>query len=176
MLKLKMLFTFAVLGLFALASQSFSQGNCYWDNWQTNAGSSRWNNNVPAQYVLTAEQITQIGKIRTKYNEKILPLQNELRALRIEFRGYDSRYDAETGKIKSYRKQIRDIEDKIYDLRLDARGKISKVLTKEQRLYFNDGKYGWWDSEQGWWHSGGHDMMNSGRMGRMMGRSGNSCW
>lgn len=96
--------------------------------------------------------------------------------MRIEYRGYSSRYDAGTGKIKSYRKQIRNLEDKIDDLRLDARGEINKILTKEQRLYFNNGNYGWWDAGRNWWHSGGHGMRGASRMGRMMNMNGDWCW
>lgn len=165
----------AIVVLFA-SSQVFSQGYCNWDNWNAGTGVAWWNNNVPAQYALTAEQITTINANRTKYNQKILPLQNELRAVRIEYRGYSNRYDADINKIKSYRKQIRNLEDKIDDLRLDARGKINKVLTKEQRLYFNNGNYGWWDAEENWWHSGGRGMMRSGRMGRMMNMDRGMCW
>ena len=165
----------AVLVIFA-SSQAFSQGYCNWDNWNSGRDAAWWNNNVPAQYALSAEQITTINTIRTKYNKKILPLQNELRAVRIEYRGYDSRYDADVSKIKSYRKQIRNLEDKIGDLRLDARGEINKVLTKDQRPYFNSGNYGWWDGERNWWHSGGRGMMRSGRMGRMMDMNGDRCW
>jgi len=175
MLKLKMLVAFAVIGLVALSTQAFSQGYCYWDNWQTSAGASWWNNNILAQYALSAEQITEINKTRAKYNEKILPLQNELRSLQIEFRGYDTRYDADINKIKSYRKQIRDLEDKISDLRLDTRGEINKLLTKEQKLYFNDGGYGWWDMGRNWWHSGGNGMMGSGHMGSQMRNMNTGC-
>ena len=157
------------------ASPVFSHGDCYWDNWNSNADAAWWNNSVPTQYALTAEQITTINGIRTKVNEKILPRQNELRALRIESRGYSSRPDADINKIKSYRKQIRNLEGKIDDLRLDARGKINKALTKEQRQYFNNGNYGWWDADQNWWH-GGRGMMRSGRMDRKMDMDGGRCW
>lgn len=171
------LFIVAAVVVVAFAvSPAFSQNCCYWDNWNAGVDAAWWNNNVPAQYALNAEQITTINNIRTKYNEKILPLQNELRALRIEYRGYSSRYDADTSKLKSYRKQIRNLEDKIDDLRLDARAKINKVLTKEQRLYFNKGNYGWWDGERNWWHGSNRGMMRSGRMGRMMDMDGGRCW
>ena len=175
----KSLMTLFIVAAFVVVSfavtPAFSRDCCYWDNWNASTDAAWWNYNVPAQYSLTAEQITTINGIRTKYNEKILPLQNELHALRIESRGYSSRPDADINKIKSYRKQIRKLEDKIDDLRLDARNKINKVLTKEQRLYFNNGNYGWWDADRGWWHSGG-GMMGSGRMGRMMDMGGGRCW
>lgn len=183
MLKFKVLFISAVFGLVALSTQAFSQNSCNWNN-----GPAWRSSNIPAQYALTADQVTKIEKTRVKYNEKILPLQNELRTLRIEFRGYDSRYDAEIGKIRAHRKQIRNLEDKIYDLRLNARGEINKLLTKEQKLYFNNGGYGMMNSG----HMGsqmmgpgnmgsqmmgsgraGNQMMGSGRMGNQMMGSGN---
>ena len=148
--KLKMVFALAIISMVALSAQAFSQDYCYYDNWTRGAGAQWWNNNVPAQYALSAEQITKINDIRSKTSEKILPQQNELRALRIEFRGYDSNPNADIEQIKSYRNKIRNLEDKISDLQLDARGKINKVLTKEQRLYFNDGGYGWWDMNDNW--------------------------
>ncbi|RLD12721.1 hypothetical protein DRI50_08645 [candidate division KSB1 bacterium] len=175
----KSLLTLSTIAAFVVVafavSPAFSQDCCYWDNWNANTDAAWWNNNVPVQYALTAEQITTINATRTKFNQKILPLQNELRAVRIEYNGYASRYDADISKIKSYRKQVRNLEDKIDDLRLNARAEINKVLTKEQRLYFNNGNYGWWDADQNWWHRG-RGMKRSGRMGRMMDMAGDRCW
>ena len=169
--KLKMVLALTIISVLSLSSLVFSQDYCYYDNWTRHAGAQWWNSNVPTQYALTAEQITKINDIRSKNYEKILALQNELRALRIEYRGYASRSAADISKIKSYRKKIRNLEDKISDLQLDARGKINKVLTKEQRLYFNDGGYGWWDSGDDWWHSN-HRGMSGNRGHGMMKRHG----
>lgn len=105
------------------------------------------NSNVPQQYQLSAEQMTRVRDIRSQYDDKIIPLQRELRALRLEANGYATRSGADMGKIKSYRKDIRDLEDDIADLRLDARADISKVLTKEQRVYFGD-RYDWWGMDE----------------------------
>ena len=61
-----------------------------------------WSNaNVPQQYQLSAEQMTRVRDVRSQYDDKIIPMQRELRALRIEARGYAARPDAEVGKIKS---------------------------------------------------------------------------
>ena len=139
----KLLIAVAMFGMLAFATQGFSQGYCYWDNWKMGAGSGWWNNDVPAQYALSAEQITKINDIRASHSEKILPIQNELRSLRIESHGYGSRYNADVDKIKDYRNKARNLEGKIEDYRLDMRKDIDKLLTKEQRLYFNDGGYGW---------------------------------
>lgn len=154
----KLLVAVAVIGMLAFATQGFSQGYCYWDNWKMGAGSGWWNNNVPTQYALSAEQITKINDIRAKYSKKILPLQNELRSLRIESRGYSSRYNADVDKIKDFRNNERKLEARIDDYRLDMRKDIGKLLTEEQRVYFNEGGYGWWDTDGNWWHEGSHGM------------------
>ena len=157
---LKLFIAVAVIGMLIVATEGFSQGYCNWDNWEQGAGTGWWNNNVPAQYTMSAEQISKINDIRVEYNEKILPLQNELRALRIEARGYSSRYNADTDKVKDDRQKIRNLEGEIEDYRLDMRNDISNQLTKEQQPYFNDGGYGWWDMDDNWWHESGN-MMDS---------------
>jgi Spy/CpxP family protein refolding chaperone len=173
--KLKMVFALAIISMVTLSAQAFSQDYCYYDNWTRDAGAQWWNSNVPAQYALSAEQTTNINDIRTKTSEKVLPLQNELRALRIESHGYNSNPNADIEKIKSYRNKTRNLEDKISDHQLDARGKINKLLTKEQRLYLNDGGYGWWDMDDNWWHSN-HRGMSGNRGHRMMNRRGCCGW
>ncbi|NOX87584.1 MAG: hypothetical protein GXO77_01055 [Calditrichaeota bacterium] len=176
----------AVIGVLGFSSQAFSQNHCYWDNWSEGSGAGWWNNNVPAQYALTADQIAKIDEIRSKYQKKIVPLQNELRSLRMESGAYASRYNADIDKIKKYRRSIRDLEEKIDDYRLDARKDISKILSKEQQVYFRDGGYGWWDAGGNWWHNGrgmmmmngqGNRMMMNGQGSRMMmDRMGRNCW
>jgi Spy/CpxP family protein refolding chaperone len=71
-------------------------------------------------------------------------LKNELRALRIEMRGYMNRSDFDPGQVKDYRNQIRDIEDQIADYRLDYRKNMNNLLTDNQRIYFNNTSNGWW--------------------------------
>lgn len=114
------------------------------------SGSDTWwsNSNVPAKYQLSLEQISRIREIRSQYDDEIIILQRELRSLKMEARGYASRSDAEVGRIKSYRKDINGLNDKIEDLRLETRAEINKVLTKEQRTYYGD-NFGWWDMDGG---------------------------
>ncbi|MHB8906952.1 MAG: Spy/CpxP family protein refolding chaperone [Melioribacteraceae bacterium] len=135
--------TIMLLSLFSSSATAQSMGRCM-------SGSDAWwsNSNVPAKYQLSPEQITKIREIRSQYDDEIIPLQRELRSLRMEARGYASRSDAEVGKIKSYRKDINNLNDKIEDLRLNAKAEINKVLTKEQRVYFGD-NFGWWDMDGG---------------------------
>lgn len=141
----------AVAILLLLSSSAKAQGM---ERWMS--GSDSWwsNSNVPTKYQLSPEQISKIREIRSQYDDEIIPLQRELRSLRMEARGYASRSDAEIGKIKSYRKDINNLDDKIEDLRLEARAEINKVLTKEQRAYFGDAKhpsdnFGWTDMDGG---------------------------
>lgn len=153
----------AMILLSSFTSSANAQGRGCCMNWMS--GHDGWwsNASVPQQYQLSAEQITKVRDIRSEYDDEIIPLQRELRALRIEARGYASRSDAEIGKIKSYRKDINDLEGKIEDLRLEARAKINKVLTKEQRAYYGD--------SDDWWNMDGGMMM--GNMGYGMGMHGN---
>ncbi len=130
-------------------------------------GMMGWNHNVPEKYWLTPQQIDKVGEIRSNYGDKIFPLDQKLYSLRIEARGYASDPDADLGKIKSYREEIRDLEGKIDDLRLDARGEINKVLSNEQRGYFSD-NFDWWDSGRGMMNGmggmgNGYGMMNNMR-------------
>ena len=83
------------------------------------------------------------------------------------------RSDAEIGKIKSYRKNINNLSDKIEDLRLEARSEINKVLTKEQRAYFGD-NYGRWDMNDGMMMGNMMDGMGMRDMCPMM--SGSNSW
>ena len=144
--------TIMLLSLFSSSATAQSMGRCM-------SGSDAWwsNSNVPAKYQLSPEQITKIREIRSQYDDEIIPLQRELRSLRMEARGYASRSDAEIGKIKSYRKDINDLEGKIDDLRLDAMATTNKILTKEQRVYFGD-NFGWWDMGGGMMSNMGSDM------------------
>ena len=168
----------AVIGMLAITTQAFSQGYCTWDNWEMGAGQGWWNYNVPVQNSLSADQITRMNEIRSQNQQQILPLQNKLNLLRIEMNSYVSGDEADVNEIKKYRNQIRDLEDQIADLRLDARNEINKLLTKEQRGYFNRGRYGWWDTDNDWWHMGCGMMYDYGmsRRGTMDGWRGRCCW
>lgn len=175
--QMKLGFAVALLAMFMLSSftnpaNAQGRGWCMdrmneYDGWWSNA-------NVPQQYQLSAEQTTKVREIRSQYDDEVIPLQRELRALRIEARGYASRSDAEIDKIKSYRKDVNNLEGKIEDLRLEARADINNVLTKEQSVYFGD-SYDRWDMNDGMMM--GHMMNGMGMHGNrsmMSGRWG--CW
>ncbi len=137
-------------------AQGWNNRNCmgggmnWGDGWQ-------WNSNVPQKYQLSADQMTTVRDIRSQYDDQIFPLQRELRSLRIEARGYESRSDVEIGKIKSYRKDINNLSGRLDDLRLEAKGEINKILSKEQRAYFGN-NFGWWDMDRGMMGYNGYGM------------------
>jgi Spy/CpxP family protein refolding chaperone len=141
--------------VFALfANPANAQGRSRWMRGMSRYAGWWANTNVPQQYQLSPEQMTRLRDIRAQYDDKITPLRTQLHALSIEARGYASRPDANIEEIKSYRKDINDLEDEIEDLRLEARAEINKVLTKEQRAYFGN-DYDWWYTRRGMMH----DMM-----------------
>jgi Spy/CpxP family protein refolding chaperone len=170
--KLKWMFLLA--GLIALsASQVSAQPHCCNSNWSANADAQWWNYNTPAEYALSAEQITEINKLRKNSNEKILPLENELRSLRIEYRAANSNPELDVKKLKSLRSNIRDKEEKIEDINLETKVQVKKLFNKEQLAYFNNNQYNWWDMAENCWYSGNMGM-NSRK--QMMMSSRNHCW
>jgi len=168
---------FSVLGLTVLSlilifSLAYSQGRGMHGNgkWLSADNPEWWNANVPQQYWLSSDQISKIVTIRKKYDDKIQPLRQQLRDLKVEARKYSIQPDADIKKIKDYRKKIRNLQDKIDDLRLNARAEINKVLTKDQRAYFSSYAFG------NWWNMGMHmdmgmdGMVNCAEMPMMGGK------
>lgn len=148
--------------------------------------SSWWNYNVPNQYQMQPDQIQEMNDLRLEYDKEIIPLKNDLRALRTEMRGYMNRSDFEPDQVKSYRNQIRDIEDQIADYRLDYRKNMNNLLSDDQKIYFSNTSDGWWDGfydRCGWDYADmDYGMRNNGYMdydmrdhGRMY-NNGRCCW
>lgn len=170
--KTKLTFTLAVL--FALSlSQVMAQHGCCNSNWSANADTRWWNNNTPAEYALTAEQITGINKLRKNSYEKKLPIENELRSLRMKYQAANSDSDLDVKKVKSLRSSIRDKEEKIDDINLETKLKIQELLTDKQQSYFNNDKYTWWDMAENCWYAGNSETHS--RRQKMMSR-GKHCW
>ncbi len=161
--KINKLLGVMIIILISLSSSIFSQVGCSFDKWEKDAGAQWWNNNVPENFALSEKQIKKLNKIRGKYSEKILPLQNELWNLQSEFSRYLGQSKIDIRRIKSFRKKIFSYEEKILDLQLKVREKISKILTKEQRKYFYDSGFGWWDVKTNWWHLKSSNPMNKGK-------------
>lgn len=164
----------AVISLVTLSTSIFAQGYRCNDG---DYGMGWWNTNLPSQYKLSSDQVAELNEYRTDYDQKITPLQKELRALQIEMRGYVNRNDADPSKVKEYRNQIRDIQDEIADIRIDARKNMNNLLTDNQRGYFNDTRVGWWDGFYGRCGWDYEDMMYDSDYG-YNGRSGSRgrCW
>jgi len=170
--KFKMAFLLAGLIVFS-ASQAMAQPHCCNSNWSVNANAQWWNNNTPAEYALSAEQITEINELRKNSYEKKLPIENELRSLRMEYRAANSNPELDVKKVKSLRSTIRDKEEKIEDINLETKVQVKKLLTEKQLTYFNNNNYNWWDMSENCWHAGNMGMNSRKQM--MMSRRSN-CW
>jgi len=163
----------ALFSLFIFSSVLIAQSY-----WRDNYDQRWWNYNVPNDYQLTQDQVNEINQYRSKYDSKIIPLQNELRALRTEMRDYNN--NANPDQIKDYRNQIRDIENQIEDYRFEARDKMSSIFTGNQRVYFNDNSIGWWDGmyDRCGWDYGNMNYDNDYNYGSRSnhGYGGGCCW
>ncbi|MCB0747955.1 MAG: hypothetical protein KDC90_10885 [Ignavibacteriae bacterium] len=149
---------------------------------------SWWNSNVPEKYSLNDDQVSQVNKIKAEYDELIQPEIEKLNSVRGDFSDYQQQDDISSKRIREYQNQIREIEDNIYSLKLEARNKIGKMLNKDQRVFYNDSRIGWWDGfydRCGWDYA---DMDYDNRMGNngymdygmrdhdRMDNNGRCCW
>lgn len=134
----------ALVGLVGLAGGLYAHWGMTGSSYRYGPGSL-----APERYRLTEEQWRKIDDIHARYNEKILPLERKLSSKRLELKAYASGPEPTPEKIKAYYKEIRDLEGKIEDLKVDAHAEIAKVLTREQRDYFGD-IYTFWDIGDGW--------------------------
>lgn len=166
--------TFLLAGLIVFsASQAMAQPHCYNSKWSATADAQWWNYNTPAEYALSAEQIMEINKLRKNNYEKKLPIENELRSLRMEYQAANSNPDLDVKKVKSLRSSIRFKEEKIEDINLETKVQVKELLTEKQLTYFNNNNYSWWDMSENCWYAGNMDM-NSRR--QMMMSFPNNCW
>jgi len=155
----KIKLTFLLAGLIAFSTtQVMAQHHCGNSNWSPNADARWWNHNTPAEYALTAEQISEINKLRESSYEKKLPIKNELRSLRKEYQAANPSADLDVDKIKSLRSSIRDKEEKVDSINLETRLRIRKLLNKKQKAYFNNNKYTWWNMAENCWYSGNREL------------------
>ena len=137
------------------------------------------NANIPEKYWLSDDQINQVNKIKTEYDELIQPEIEKLNTVRGELSDYKQQDDISSKRIREYQSELRGIEDNIYSLKMEAGSKIRKMLTNSQRVYFNDSRIGWWDGfyeRCGWnYADNGFGMRNHGYMDYGM-RSHGRCW
>ncbi len=154
--------------------------------------SSYWNSNVPEKYWLSGDQINQVNKIRTEYDDLIQPKIEKLNSVRNDFYNYQQQDEISSKRIREYQTELRGIEDNIYSLKMEAASKIRNVFSKSQRPYYNNYVYNDWCDDWGWNYSGymdygmrdhgymdcgwGLGYMGSGMRsyGRMYSRGG--CW
>lgn len=164
--KNRIVIALAILGVFTLTIQVFSQDYCNNTAWTADSNTQWWNYQTPQKYALTSDQISKMNIIRTNSTEKIQPIYNELRALRAEYNAYTSSLEPDIKTIEPLRNKIRDNEEKIEDINLATRIKVKNILDKKQLQYFNDSMYVWWDMAENCWYSGSNMMHNENK--RMM--------
>lgn len=114
--------------------------------YQNNDTTHYWcNYNVPMKYHLSDEQIEKIDKIKAEYDELIQPEINKLYKVNSDFSDYQQLNDVSNKKIKEYQNDIRNIEDNIESLKVEAGNKIRNILNDGQKTYYNDFVFnGWW--------------------------------
>lgn len=153
---------------------------------------SWWNSDVPEKYWLNDDQISQVNKIRTEYDDLIQPEIEKLNTVRGNYSDYQQQDDISNKRIREYQSEIRGIEDNIYSLKMEAASKLRNVLGKGQRQYYNNNVFNDWCDDWGWNYIGYMDygMRDHGYMdygwgcgdidsgirnhGRMYSRGG--CW
>jgi Spy/CpxP family protein refolding chaperone len=157
--------TFLLAGLIIFSvSQTMAQPHCCNSKWSATADAQWWNYNTPAEYALTAEQITEINELRKNSYEKKLPMENELGSLRMEYRAANSNPELDVKKLKSLRSTIRDKEEKIEDINLETKVQVKKLLSEKQLTYFNNNNYSWWDMSENCWYAGNMEMNSHRQM------------
>ncbi|VAX25562.1 hypothetical protein MNBD_IGNAVI01-3054 [hydrothermal vent metagenome] len=178
--KKKYLFTAVIIVLSLLFIVTAIQAQGYWNRGYDYDDIGWWNNNIPNQYSYSSEQMNEMNKIRSKYDQEIVPLQNKLRDQRIALRDLRNSSNYDTDKASEYRKNIQDIENQIYDYRIDARKDMSALLTDVQKQYFNSSSTGYWNNfydRCGWDYDNMSYDYGNNRDNRMMnGRMGRGCW
>ncbi len=134
---------------------------------------SWWNSNVPEKYWLNDDQINQVNKTKTEYDDLIQPEIEKLNSVRGDFSDYQQQDDINSKRIREYQSEIRGIEDKIYSLKMEAGNKIRKMLNKGQKAYYNDSVFNDGCDNWGWNYSGYMDygMRNHGNR-----HNNKCCW
>jgi len=108
---------------------------------------------VPNEYRLNQEQTREVEKMRAEYQQKILPLEQQLAGKRDELDAEWARSDSDPNRIQELRSEVHDLEYKIENIQIEADSSFVKKLSPEQRPYYADlcdtaGSSGWpcrWD-------------------------------
>lgn len=144
--KSKFLFVLAIVLFVINGSLKAKAQNGGDDNLTSNwsyAPSDWCNKNVPTTYYLTSKQISSILYLRSKYNEIILPEIAKLEQLQ---KAVDNK---STGSLNNVSNEIQKLEEKLFELKLEARIQIRSHLSPKQITYFDDFVFShWWEWKQ----------------------------
>lgn len=110
-------------GLLLFSSQAFPLG-----------GGQKCGNQSFDKSKLSKEQINKIDEMQDKYNKETLPLRQKLNLLRTEAYNYGLNDNIDVENVKQFRQQIRDVQGKIDDLKIDETAGINKILPKDQQI------------------------------------------
>lgn len=169
---------FATAGIFLVSFTAFAhggQGNqgCGFNSMNGNymSGSYSFDNSR-----LSKEQLNKIDQIQDKYNKETIPLIQNLNLLNTKAYNYSLDNNTDIEKIKETRKDIRETQGKIDDIRFDELAEINKVLPEDQQQSYDNYLYQCWGNNgymnNSMMGNGMYGMMNGYGMGSMMGGYG----
>ncbi len=150
----------AVAVTIAGGERDFSETHSHHNHWTKNADKHWWNQNVHPEYALSETQIAEINVIRLWNNEKIIPIQDKLKKLRIAFDGLEMNVKNNLKKLRLYRVKIWNLEDEILDINKRTELQIRKMLNDVQLRFFNSGGYDWWSIVDSCWSSVHDKLLN----------------
>jgi hypothetical protein len=125
----------AVIGIASLAFAQRAWRSC--DSWTTR--------DVPLEYRLNQEQTLEMEKTRAEYQEKILPLEQQLAAKYVEMDAEWARSDRNPTRMQEMRREIRELEYEIDDIRIEGSEAAAKHLSSEQQRFYGDAFCVWED-------------------------------
>lgn len=105
---------------------------------------SDWcNKNVPVEYWLSQKQISSILHLQAKYDEIILPEIAILKTLHPDTVANQLSSLSPADGMSS--EEIIHLKEKLFELRLEARSEIRKILSTRQIVFFDDFIFSkWW--------------------------------
>lgn len=138
-----LLFVLISITVVSIPAQAHWGGCCSDKDWHG------WSNtDWPDQYQLTVDQLTKVKEIRVELSKSVAPLVEKLRTARSEYATAETAAEPDADKLKSIRRSISGLEEKIDNLRIDANASINKVLSKTQRTYVTEhSNCDWWDMD-----------------------------
>jgi Spy/CpxP family protein refolding chaperone len=91
---------------------------------------------------LTEQQKSELQKIKTEAEVKLIDLRADLQKERIKLRDILSQEKIDEKAYNEITKRIREIQNQIFDIHNQSRLKLMQLLTKEQRQNMNFGIFG----------------------------------